>query len=59
MNVRPICISGALRGHKKASDSPELELQMVVSHHMGARIEPGSSTRATSALNSKPSLQTP
>ena len=30
------CVFGACGGQKRALDALELELQMVVSHHMGA-----------------------
>lgn len=46
-----MCISDALRGHKTVSDPQELELQIIVSHHVGAGIEPWYSGRADSALN--------
>ena len=36
---------------KNASDLLELELRMIVSHHVGAGTEPWSSVRATKALN--------
>jgi hypothetical protein len=33
-----ICVPVACRGQKRASDTLELELQMVVSRHVGARM---------------------
>lgn len=33
--MNPSCVPGAYRGQKRALDSLEQELQMVVSHHMG------------------------
>ena len=46
-----ICIPAAQRGQKRASDSLKLELQMVVSHHMGAGNQILVSQRAASALH--------
>ena len=31
------CVPGAHRGQKRASDTLELELQMVESHHVGVK----------------------
>lgn len=31
-----LCVPGVLRGQKRASDSLELELRMVIIHHVGA-----------------------
>jgi hypothetical protein len=42
MDVLPACMSvyhGACRGQNKVSDILELELQMVVSHHVGAEAQ--------------------
>lgn len=41
----------AFRGQKRASESLELELQLVVSHPKGGRKPTLSSTRGTSVLN--------
>jgi len=30
------CVPGAFHGHKRASEPLELELRVVVSHHVGA-----------------------
>lgn len=49
---------GAYRGQKKVMDALELELQVVVSHHLGAENESGSSLREVSALTIETSLQT-
>lgn len=38
MYVRTMCMPGTFRGQGRASDTLEVELQTVVSHHMGARI---------------------
>lgn len=43
------CPPGALI--KRASDPLELELWMLVSHHVGAGLELGCPTKAASALN--------
>lgn len=40
----------AYRGQKMGSDHHELELQTVVSYHIGARIQAGSFERVGSAL---------
>lgn len=37
MYVCMMCVLGTLGGQKRALDSLELKLQMVVIHHMGAR----------------------
>lgn len=44
-------IPGAWEGLKRLPDSQELELLMVVGHHWGVGIEPGSSIIATIMLN--------
>lgn len=36
-----LCVPGILRGQKRASDSLELELRMVIIHHVGAGNERG------------------
>lgn len=47
-----ICIPGAHRNQKKKLDPLELELQeIVLSHHVALRIEPGTSGRVAGALN--------
>lgn len=51
MNVYAPCMLGAQVVQKRASNPPELELQMVVNHMWVLGIKPGSSTRGTSALN--------
>lgn len=43
------------RGQKKAPDTLELKLQVVVSHHV--QTDPNSSARATVLLSAEPSLQ--
>ena len=50
-HVCPYRVPGAYGGQKKASDPLALELQLALSNHVGAEIEPGSSERAASALN--------
>lgn len=45
------CMSGAHRGQKRTLASLDLKLQVVVSHQMGAGIEPGSSGRTAITLN--------
>lgn len=45
------CILGALGGQKKASGPPGLELQMIVSSHVGSRNAAQSSGRTASGLN--------
>lgn len=54
-SVLPTCVCvphrcSAYRGQKVRSDHHELEVQTVVSHHMGAGIQAGSFERAGSAL---------
>lgn len=44
------CMSGPCWGQKKVPDSPDQELQMGVSYHVGAGTKPGSSSR-TSVVN--------
>jgi hypothetical protein len=44
---------GSHGSQKTAGDTMELELQMVVNHHMGADIQLGSSARTVSGLNHK------
>ena len=46
-----MCIPDALRGQERASDTLELELQIVVSHHVNAGPKPGSSESTTNVLN--------
>lgn len=45
------CEYGGHGGQKRTSDSPELELHMVVSALVVLRIEHGSSTRAAGSIN--------
>ena len=47
-----MCVPGACRGQKKALDLLELELRMVVSHHVGAGNEILVFCKRGSALNS-------
>lgn len=49
MGITTLCVSHTNRCQKRTVNTLELELQMIVRSHMGA--EPGSSTRAMSALN--------
>jgi hypothetical protein len=44
-------VPGANGGQKKILGPLELELQMIISYHEVLGIEPGSSGRASSALN--------
>lgn len=37
VSVFPACVPGAQGGQKRSSDPLKLELQMIVSHHLGAR----------------------
>lgn len=46
-----MCIPGAYEGQNRALDPLELELQMVVSRHVGNEIKSRSSRREASALN--------
>lgn len=43
--------SGAQGAQHTALDSPKMELQMVVSYHVGAGIRSGPSSRAINALD--------
>lgn len=45
------CASGAHGGQDGALDPMELELQVVVSHHVGAVFLPVSPARAAAAVN--------
>lgn len=45
------CMPDVCRGQKRVSDSPELEVQNVMSQHV--RLGTGSSARTTSALNQR------
>lgn len=45
-----------LRGQRKVWDPTELELQDIVRHHVGARTQPVSSTKAAVLLPTEPSL---
>jgi hypothetical protein len=47
------CVSGAHRGRKRPSDLMELELQLVVSHHVSAGNQNRCSGRTTHDLNSE------
>lgn len=51
------CMNAGCPGKpERVSESPELELQTIVSPHVGAgKIEPQSSSRAASALTTEPS----
>jgi hypothetical protein len=39
--MRATCVLSAYQGQKRAPDPLELELKMVVNHHMGAGVDPG------------------
>lgn len=47
-----VCVPGTYEFQKWILDPLEMEELMATSHHVGLRTEPGSSVRATSALNS-------
>lgn len=46
-----ICVLGAHKIQKSVLDSLELNLQMIINHHMASGIEFRSSVRAANALN--------
>lgn len=53
-----ICIPGAWSGHKRVLDHLELDLQIIISHYMGAQNETQVSGKSSKCcLNPEPSLQ--
>ena len=51
MYISTMCVLGALKDQKRASELLEVDLQLVGSRHVGEGIEPRSSARAASAPN--------
>lgn len=51
-----ICIFGALGGQTRALESLELDLWVIVRHHVMLETKPGSSTRALVPLTTEPPL---
>lgn len=45
------CMDDALRDHRSVSDSIELELQIIVSHHLGVRTKLRSFEKSVSVLS--------